>query len=488
MLIRQTLIYSAGGLIPALIATALVALYTRALSAEQYGLVVLVITSVEFTRSLTLLWLNTAMIRLYPRQENKNRFLGAILTIFLSVVALVFLLCAVAIIFVFDTAEHRILAALGLLFFVATSWMEINSGLFSARLDARRSALIRISRSLCSGILAASLVLAGGGTEGVLLGAAVGMLVPGIFQILTDWRQAEQVGHIRNVAPLSAIGVPLAGGIAVGTLGAYAGRAIVTAIEGVSALGLYAIGAELAERMVTAILSPLNTAIAPLATHDLEHSGVGAARSRLSSACVLMIGIMAPATVGITLTTPDIVLLLIGDEFREVTSALLPLATIATMLFSFRAGYLDQALHLGMKQNYLFWREVIYLGVTVCSSLAFVSYFGVVGLGYAMVTTTSIMLLVTYVFARRAFPLPFPLLNIAKIAAATAIMGVIVYFLPIDPGWVGLIAKATTGALVYALLVIAFDVSWVRSTLQSLLKDWFDELSALRRRPRSALD
>ncbi len=472
MLVRQTLMYGLGNIIPGLVAVALVALFTRELSTDEYGLYVLVMTSIEFGWSLSLSWLTTAVVRLYPTQENKEKFLGAVLTIFLSTVALS-LVVYVVLFVTLSEPRHQLLALLGLGLFVATGWMELNTGIFTARLEARRSVLTRISRSLGAGVFAASFVVAGAGAEGILAGATIGMVLPGLFQIFRDWCRVEEVGRIQNLTPLARIGAPLAGGIAVGSLGAYAGRFIVTAIEGVAALGLYAISAELAYRFVTAILGPLNMATAPLATHDLESQGLAAAQQRLSKACILMIGFMAPATVGITLVTPDIVEVLIGDEFKEVTLTLLPLVTVATMLLFFRTGYLDQALHLGMKQHFLFYREVVYLFVTVISSFYFVTYFGVIGLGYASVATTAIMIVVTYFFVRKAFPLPFPTMDIAKILAATAGMCAIVAVIPIEPGLVGLMVKSALGAALYIALVFVFDVSWARSTANDFFKARF---------------
>ncbi len=472
MLLRQTVIYSLGSLIPGIIAMGLVALYTRALSPEEFGLYALVITSIEFGWSLSLSWLTTAIVRLYPTQENKSQFLGAILTIFLWVVGTAALLLLASLAFL-DDPRHRYIALLGLFLFAATSWMELNTGLFSAQLDARRSTITRIVRSVGSGLFAAAFVLTGAGAEGILAGAAIGMLLPGIAQIFRDWRHAEGIGRASNLGQLATIGRPLAGGIAVGSVGAYAGRFIVTAIEGIHALGLYTIAAELAERLVMAIFGPLSMAAGPLATHDLEEFGVEAARDRLTKAFVLMTAIMVPATAGITLVTPDIVSVLIGGKFQEVTLILLPLATLATMLFSFRAGYLDQAIHLGMKQHYLFWREVIYLFVTIASSLVFISLYGVIGLGIGAVFTTSVMLLITFFFARKAFPLPFPLTDLGKVVLATGGMCLVLMAVPVEAGLIGLFIKPAIGVVTYCALLLALDVSSARALLMTVVKERF---------------
>ena len=469
MLVRQTLIYSMGSIIPGAIATLLLMLYTRLLTPEEFGLYALVIAAIEFTWSLSLSWLSTAMVRLFPAQNNTPRFLGSILSFFIAI-SLFVVVCIFALIFFIEDNRLQTLAILGLLLFIATGWMELNSSLFMARLEARRSAVIRITRSVGAGLFAAAFVVAGAGAEGILIGATLGMLLPGISQIYRDWRHAEGVGNFRDSEDLIKIGKPLAGGIAVGSVGAYAGQVIVTALEGVAAFGFYAVGAEMAERLVMAILGPLSTAAAPLATHDLENSGPEAAKDRLANACILMIGIMAPATIGLTLVTPDIVDVLIGEEFQEMTLVLLPLATLATMLFAFRAGYMDQSFHLGMKQNFLFWREVIYLFVTVINAFLLVSAYGVVGLGYAAVATTAIMLVVTYWFSRHAFPLPYPKAEIAKILVATIAMSAVVYILPVETGWAGLIVKPIVGASIYAVAILVLDVSGARETIGGLLR------------------
>ncbi len=469
MLVRQSLIYSMGSIIPGAIAALLLMLYTRLLTPEEFGLYALVMAAIEFTWSLSLSWLSTAMVRLFPAQNNIPRFLGSILSFFVAISLIVFV-CVFALIFFIDDNRLQTLAILGVLLFIATGWMELNSSLFMARLDARRSAVIRITRSVGAGLFAAAFVVAGAGAEGILIGATLGMLLPGISQIYRDWRHAEGVGRFRDSEDLVKIGRPLAGGIAVGSVGAYAGQAIVTVLEGVAAFGFYAVGAEMAERLVMAILGPLSTAAAPLATHDLEKSGPEAATERLANACILMIGIMAPATVGLILVTPDIVTVLIGEEFQEMTLVLLPLATIATMLFAFRAGYMDQSFHLGMKQNFLFWREVVYLFVTVLNAFLLVSAFGVVGLGYAAVATTTIMLVVTHLFSRHAFTLPYPKAEIGKIILATIVMGAIVFVLPVEAGWTGLIVKPLIGVSAYAAVVLLLDVSGTRELVSGLLR------------------
>ncbi len=461
MLLRQTAIYAVGNVLQVALAIGAVAVYTRLLTTVEYGSYSFVFTCVQFAFAFSVSWIATTIIRLHRGASDRHLFLGAILIYYVIVVILAAVGTGVAVV-VLDTWQHRRLAMVGFLYFSAMSWMELNLRLFQARLEAARQTRSRVARSIISTVLGSALAWVGFGPEGILLGLAVGSLIPGLASNIREWRAVHFGGDARARLEIWHFGAPLALSFAVGAISAFAGRYLVSWLEGVAALGIFVLAFEIANRTASALLGPVGAASLPISVHELEKSGSEAARAMLHRACILLLGVLMPAGVGLAAVASDLVAVAVGPDFRAGAASILPYLAIAVFATGFQIWYLDFAFHLGLKSLLLIWRAGVKLVVNLAVNFALISRFGLLGAGYAAVGTTALSLTLTSILSRKAFPLPFPFRQFARIALATGCMVAVVLSVPGEPGLLRLLAKAAVGFIVYAVFAIVLNIGDVR--------------------------
>jgi O-antigen/teichoic acid export membrane protein len=94
--------------------------------------------------------------------------------------------------------------------------------------------------------------------------------------------------------------------------------------------------------------------------------------------------------------------------------------------------------------------------------------FGLAGAVWATATSYATGLAASVVLGRRALRLPFPFAEIARVALATAGMGLVVHALPAVGGVAELALKAAVGALAYGAFALALDVGGLRARAAGL--------------------
>jgi O-antigen/teichoic acid export membrane protein len=468
MLLRQSAIYLAGRLIPAVIAFGLVALYTRLLGPEAYGTYAFVSATAALGVSLTATWLSVSAMRLYSRTEERRALLWALLVGFLAVLVLTALV-TVALFFRLETGAQHVLLLLGVVLFVSTAWFELNGDILAARLEATRYLAWSLVRTALSGTVGASLAFAGWGAEGILLGLIAGVAVPGLFIGARLWRDLKlspaQLPMLRKVL---VFGVPLSLSYALGGIVFVTDRFIVTAMQGAAALGLYAVGFDLADRVVKALTQPLGTAALPLVISKLESEGVEAAREQASRNFVLLAGIIIPATAGLIAVTPEVVDIMVGAPYRAMSRAVVPLIAVAALLSGLRASYFDHAFQLGLKTG----RHILVVSAMAVTNLAFGIYFarklGAVGAAYGTLAAYALGLVASIFVGRTAFAMPFPARDLVKIVLATLVMVAALAPIPDFGNFPSLSLKVILGAAIYLCMAVVLGIGDIRQRIAAL--------------------
>lgn len=468
MLLRQSAIYLVGRLVPAAIAFGLVALYTRLLGPEAYGTYTFVSATAMLGISLTATWLSVSAMRLYPRTEERGALLWALLAGFLGVLVLAGLV-TVGLFFRLKTGSEHVLLILGVILFIFTAWFELNADILAARLEALRYMAWSLVRTALAGALGAGLAFAGWGAEGILLGLIAGVAVPGFFIGARLWRDVKlspaQLPMLRKVL---VFGVPLSLSYAVGGIVFVTDRFIVTAMQGAAALGLYAVGFDLADRVVKALTQPLGTAALPLVITKLESEGAEAAREQARHNLVLLAGIAIPATAGLIAVTPELVDIMVGAPYRAMSRVVVPLIAVAALLSGLRASYFDHAFHLGLKTG----RHVLVVGAMAVTNLVvgiyLVGKLGAVGAAYGTLSAYALGLVASILVGRTAFIMPFPARELGKIVLATLIMVAALEPIPDFGTFPSLALKVGLGIGIYLCLAVLMSIGDIRQRIAAL--------------------
>ena len=250
------------------------------------------------------------------------------------------------------------------------------------------------------------------GAAGIFMGLAIGSGVALIVDLPVMLRRAargrRQMVRARAYAKF---GAPVSASLVFEQLLSVGDRFLIAAFLGQGAVGMYAAGYGLADRLLDIIFIWFGAAVWPLTIKALESQGPEAARE------------VAGRAAGLAFTLK-----------RRTTSMAVIMAGAAV-------------LNLGL-------------------NLVFIPVFGIAGAAAATVIAYFLSLLVCAWLGRKYFPLPLPWNDWIRAAAATGLMAVAVWTLPaIESAWLMLAAQAMTGALVYVASALALNIADCRSWL-----------------------
>ncbi|MEM0326365.1 MAG: lipopolysaccharide biosynthesis protein [Desulfurococcaceae archaeon] len=468
MLARHSLIYLLVRGLPGLLNFFALALYTRLVTPEQYGLYALVFASVSLCNAILFQWLRLGLLRFLPafEREQRHTMLTSTLLAGFLLLALITSLAGASMAFFQPDGSLRTLILLGTVLLWVQAWFEISLELLRSRLHPERYGLVFISKSLLTVGISGTLAYLGFGAIGLLLGVIFGQVFALLAFTRTEWRGTRlRKTNWQVFKQVLVYGLPLTGTFALNFVISSSDRLLIGWLLGSDATGLYAVGYELAKQTMWVLMTAINSASYPLAVRALEQHGLQAVQKQLSQNATLLLAITVPAAAGLAMLAPNIAHVFLGAEFRQAASALIPWIVLGTLLGGLTNFYLVQAFQLGKNTMLQLWPFGISALVNVLLNLWLIPIHGVMGAAYATVAAYASNALLCVWIGKRVFPMPFPLKNSLKVFAATALM-----FLALVPtiGWQGvsaLVAQVSLGLAVYALASLALNTGNLRGRL-----------------------
>jgi O-antigen/teichoic acid export membrane protein len=313
------------------------------------------------------------------------------------------------------------------------------------------------------------------GAAGVFIGTGIAALVMLVFDLPVMLRRAR--GGRRQtvrVAAYAAYGLPVTLSLIFEHLLSVGDRFLIAGFLGQGAVGMYAAGYGLADRLLDIIFIWFGAAVWPMTIRALEQGGKSAAREMAGQAAGLMGLIAFPAAAGLALVAGPLTTVLVGEDLREQAARILPWIALSGLMNGMMTYYFHEAFTLtrrtGVMAAIMSASAVLNLGL----NLVLIPAFGLQGAALATVLVYALALGVCAVMGRRHFVLPLPWAEWIKAGSATAIMAAAVLMLPALPmAWQTLALQALVGAGVYAISAYLFDIAgcrqWVRDA-RAMLK------------------
>jgi O-antigen/teichoic acid export membrane protein len=246
---------------------------------------------------------------------------------------------------------------------------------------------------------------------------------------------------------------------------ASADRLLVQVYLGAEQLGIYAVSYSIAERAGTAVFMALGIASYPLVVRALERDGARAARRQALENGELLMTIAIPAFGGFCIASGHIAAVLVGPAFAGQAAVLMPPIAAAVFLSALRAHYFSHVQHLTNRTWRLLWPLAPAAVVNLALNVLLLPRMGLMGGVWASVVAYVLALAISIVQARLEFALPFPTLQAGKATLATAVMCAALYLIRFPVGAVGLVLLVATGAALYGVLVLLFDIGHLRHKL-----------------------
>jgi O-antigen/teichoic acid export membrane protein len=485
MLGRQILGYTPSLAIPALAAFGAVYCYTRLLEPYQYGYYALALNTMTVLMAAGFYWLQAPVLRLLPQAElagRADRFRSTIYVVF-AVAAALLLLGGLLFIGLVPLADLTTVAMLILPLALARSLLNINQSINRSLTRITRYNLAECGQAVLG--LAIGLVLVslfGLRDHGAIIG-----LLTGIVLVLLLERSS-----LRGVSPREfdraymteamQFGLPMVVPYGLALVLSLSDRFILQVSWGAEAVGIFAVGYTLMDRLVTTIFYAVVTPALPLTIRRLEQEGVAAAREQTYANGAAALVLAVPAVAGLIACIDQVTALVVGVEFQEGARQVMPWLGVSALLAALSSQYFDHAFHLAKRPRLLLAAKAPAAVCSIGLNLVLIPRFGYMGAAYSAVVAYAVMLVVTAVLARRVFPIKFPVVPAVKIAVATAVMVLALQVPEFGTGWSDLISMIVLGGAVYLAMVLLLDVVGARQKVRAVARRHLVRIRPARRR------
>ena len=446
----------------ALVGFGAIAVFTRLMSAEEFGRYALALSVSMAAHALLFSWAEAAAFRFYAAAQAGRRLADHHATLIAIAVALgLATLLGLSVVITRiglpqDTAAlAAFVAGSTLLRFVTRTGRESDR----AALAFTRYAVLETAYLALGFAAGVALLLA------FDLGASApfaGMALGGLIVLLVDAPRlmkeaAGGYASFSRARRYGSYGAPLALAMAL-DLGVQALARIILATQaGEASLGAYAAAFGLA-RPLDLIFVGLGAAFAPVVFAAYEQNGAEEARSVAPRAFAALIAVALPACAGLILVCDPLAALMVGAELRVEAATTLPWLAIAALFSGFTLHYWSEAFRLthrtGLRALLMLAPGAVQLGLT----LLLARDHGAVGAALAAAGGAVVGCVALALAGRRLIALPAPSGTLARTLAATALMSAALSLLAPPEGALGLACYLTVGAGLYALGAIVFGV------------------------------
>jgi len=471
-MIKTAGIYFAARVLAAICGLLAVAVYTRLASPEVYGVFTLVMGAGYAVFAVCFHWIQSALLRFLPAEDGDRPVaLGASLAGFALVTVLLISAGTIALLLDLVTVSTDLLV-FTIAMAITYAALEISLAVVHARQYPTTYAIMLAVRATGSVLFGSLFLFAGYGAPGLLLGVLLAHALPALY-LAWRWRhrlvsQRFELGAVKRMA---AFGLPLGiVGMATATIG-ISDRYLLALLVGVDAAGSYAAPYDLAQRSLQIVMLSAFLAISPTIFRSYELGDHSRFHEQLLQQARLILVTALPIATVMAASAPLVARLLFGAEFREAAATLIPWIIAATLVQGITSYYYSYCFTLAKRTI----ANAVIVGAAAALNIALnfllIPPFGALGAAYATLASFTFVLAVTLVATRYWLALPWPTVDMLKIAAVCLVSIPLVGFAArLDDL---LVAITMTGAAtaVLAALLLALDAAGSRTLAADLLAD-----------------
>jgi O-antigen/teichoic acid export membrane protein len=277
-------------------------------------------------------------------------------------------------------------------------------------------------RAVLLPVLGCAFALAGRSGVLLLVSSALACLVTALVCSREAWKGTLLRLDDRRLWDMAKAGVPLTLSATLLAISSVIDRFVVAYLVGHAPAGQFAVGVDLVRQ--TLIIPALSAAAAfmPLAVQIWANRGREAVRVHLEECFELLLAITLPTCFGFAIVSAHIANAVLGPEFRELATQVMPIVAVAVFFQILTYQYLHTSFVLsGHNTFYLVTTGSIIVFNTIFS-FALVRHIGVIGAAWARLAAEVFGFAITLALTRWAFPVPMPFRKTGTVFAAAIIM------------------------------------------------------------------
>lgn len=477
MIWRQMLGYIPVNLANIIVSFGTIAILTRLFDGAEFGRYALAIASLHFMHMALFTWVEAAMSRFYAQAEARGELASHMKTSYVTsiVLAIIGLPIFLGMVYLLPIGTHMKMI---LAFALGSTCLTL---IFNIGIEAHKAAQ-RIGRY--SAIFTSQSLL--GFSAGILLilltplrevAPFIGIIFASILAVLIDLpfmlkrMKGGQVEPIR-VRKYFAYGMPICLALMLTYILSQGDLFFIKYFMGDAAVGEYNAGYNLANRSLDVLFVWLSMAATPVIITTLEQDGIEKTKEVLKNYGATMLLIILPAATGIALVAEPAGFIL-GESVRAQAVKIMPWIAFAGVMNGFISYYTQRAFMLSKNTGILAFTMIVPVIVNIGLNLYLIPRHGLIGAVWATMAAYGVGLILSFVIARRYFPLPLPFKALLQCGFASAVMAGIVIALPaqIDawPDLAELLCKAGVGAIVYGFVAFAINAADCRDLVKGFI-------------------
>lgn len=467
-MILHALSYLVAHGLPAMLGFAGIIIFTRILSPEEYGLYVVGMSLAGIINAILFAWLRLSILRYQSEGDEADIRLASLVgygvSVALSPVVLIALLFATG-----SPLPQLLLAAMVAL---ALGLFEFGQNVLNARQLSGPYMKASILRAVLTLAISLALVHFGMGGNGLLLGIAGAYVATALVFSPVIWRAPVLGFEPAAFVKMLAFGAPMAVSGMVFSLHGALDRLIIDYFLGEGATGVYGASADLVRQIILFPAMAIGAAMVPMVIRSLAEGGREQADRQLNLSIEMLLTVVLPAVIGLALVAPAFSLLMLGSEFRDMAAHLIPILSFAWLFQAVTQQYVHVSFHLAKTSGFLLMQGTVLLAVNLVLTVLLVPAWGLTGAAWALVFSEAAGVVVGFLLARRAHPLPLPAGPVVRVLAACAAMAAPTWLattLVSDPV-LSLSLAIPAGILSYGLAAVALNVMGLRGHLLHRLR------------------
>lgn len=469
MLWQRLLGYLPANVVAGLASFGAVWAYTRLLGPEGYGWYALALAALNLAYTLTATWSEGAAYRFSGEggpDQARTTFLSLLASGAVAAAAML-ALAAMA-----DAQGFRLALLAGAGAVLLMPFANAAREMARARQDVGRYAMSRMLQDAGAFGLGVMLALRFGmGPAAPFAGLACVLAGIAIVEGRAFWRAGAggraQGGLLKRDL---AYGLPLAGALALHLALDGGDRFIIAALMGPEAVGVYAAGYGVADKLVGLVAAWAAAASAPALLAAWREGGAAAA-SQASRQVVRMIAfVAAPAAAGVALVAGPLAEVMVAEAMREQAAAIMPWIAASGLVAALAMHYAAEAFVVAARTGRRAALLALPVGLNIGLNLLLIPSFGLMGAVWATLASYGAALGLLALAGRTVLPLAWPAGDLARIAGACAGMAGVVMIIPDVGGMAELLLKAAAGAAAYGVAAVALDAGGVQAPALLLVR------------------
>jgi O-antigen/teichoic acid export membrane protein len=455
--------YLPAQIVPGIVGFISIPIITRLFQPGEYGNYVLVISTVSVI-SVIVGWLSIPIIRFYPLYEHNKKlpaFYGTILT--MTFISIIILTCIFVIILLFLKSNISrglyLLMWIGVPVFIFTSCFEVFLEFLRARREINWYSGFVAWKSIvaiCFGILL--VIIFQFGVDGLLWGIVLSLVIG--FPLLWRISLGKVSFHLKNISipltsDLARYGFPLVIGNLAAWILSLSDRYVLKFFRSSQEVGIYSASYGISENSIMLIATLFALTIGSIVYNLWEKEGEKKCQEFVSQLARYYLLVCIPAVFGLSALGKPLIKILTGQEYHAGYK-IIPLVTLGAFFLG-----LQQMFHAGVnfyKKTHLIMLSIIFSGLlNLGLNILLIPKYGYMAAAITTLISYAFLLFLMIIFSRQFFVWQFPFRSLSKIICASAIMGIVVYYVGNSLTYsvsINLISGTCIGMVVYIIILL----------------------------------